>query len=237
MSVLKFCVVLLLMLGQGRLRADEAPEEKPAVAIYGQVLRQGTREFDPSKKLTVSQAIMQIAGGVGPYADIRRVRLLRTTDGQTHVFAIDLREIVNGHAESDQILKPNDKIIVHEKWQTTRFWFFEALPDFLDAALPGVHWDGVTVEQAVDEVARRLAQLDPSKKGLKIEIHHTDFSSHARLHLDLPKTTMNELLSRVAFLAQLGWRVEGSAWIFAYPKPQAGDPVSEQTGVSARKGG
>jgi len=88
------------------------------VYLAGQVARTGPLSIPADGELTVSQAIIE-AGGMGDFADQRKVKLVRklspNTD-KTKTYIIDVKEIIReGKRKNDMILQPGDYIIVPQR--------------------------------------------------------------------------------------------------------------------------
>jgi polysaccharide export outer membrane protein len=85
------------------------------VFLTGQVKAQGAIDIPANEVLTVSRAIL-LDGGLADFADRRRIRLLRTTNGKTTTTVVDLKEILDrGHSEKDPVVQAGDTIDVPEK--------------------------------------------------------------------------------------------------------------------------
>jgi polysaccharide export outer membrane protein len=94
------------------------PPVKPKkVTIVGQVRSQGFQEFPTDGKLTLSEAILK-AGGFASFANAKNVKIVRKKgDGSTEtLFANVMKVLKDGEIEADVDLKPDDLIIVPEKW-------------------------------------------------------------------------------------------------------------------------
>jgi protein involved in polysaccharide export with SLBB domain len=89
---------------------------KGTVYLEGQVLKQGAVEIPSDETLTVSKAIL-LDGGLGDFADRRKVKLIhKKADGTTETTIVDLVEILDkGHTEKDPVLQPDDMIIVPQR--------------------------------------------------------------------------------------------------------------------------
>jgi len=86
------------------------------VQVVGSVNNPGVVRFLPEQKLTLMEAIAR-AGGHSRLADLRKVRLTRTTvDGQSENFTVNVDELVKGNASGEQwILVKGDVIYVPER--------------------------------------------------------------------------------------------------------------------------
>ena len=89
------------------------------IAIIGEVYRpgpytlEGTSGSDANSPKTVTNAI-QVAGGIKPRADIRKVQVVRPTrEGTPQVFEADLWQLINsGDLQQDAILQAGDTVFV-----------------------------------------------------------------------------------------------------------------------------
>lgn len=88
------------------------------VYLTGQVARKGPVAIPADGDLYISQAIIE-AGGMGEFADQRKVKLVRktgTSDKDTKTYIIDVKDIIqNGRRDKDMLLKPGDWIIVPQR--------------------------------------------------------------------------------------------------------------------------
>lgn len=86
------------------------------VQVVGAVNQPGIVRFPPEQKLSLVEAIAR-AGGHSRLADLRKVRLSRTTEGgQTENFTINVDELVKGNASGEQwTLIKGDVIFVPER--------------------------------------------------------------------------------------------------------------------------
>ena len=72
------------------------------VQVVGSVNNPGVVRFLPEQKLTLMEAIAR-AGGHSRLADLRKVRLTRTTsEGQSENFTVKVDELVNGTSSGEQ---------------------------------------------------------------------------------------------------------------------------------------
>jgi polysaccharide export outer membrane protein len=79
------------------------------IYIMGQVLRGGGYPFVPD--MTAVQALS--TAGFTPFANLRKVFIMRTKNGQKEILPIDLKEVMGGHKpEQDLRLKAGDTIVV-----------------------------------------------------------------------------------------------------------------------------
>ena len=88
------------------------------VYVMGQVRSSGPQEIPAEESYTVSKAIMR-AGGFGPYADKKKVRLVRAgkTGMGSKPLIINCFDILEkGNRELDVEVAPEDIITVPEKW-------------------------------------------------------------------------------------------------------------------------
>lgn len=81
------------------------------VVVSGAVGKPGRIEFD--RPTTVFQAIME-AGGVGPYGTLKKVRLVRTANGQQQSQVMDLTGMLKGHPSPAVYVRDGDVIYVPE---------------------------------------------------------------------------------------------------------------------------
>jgi protein involved in polysaccharide export with SLBB domain len=94
------------------------PPVKPKkVTIVGQVRAQGIQEIPPDEKFTLSEAILK-AGGFASFANAKKVKIIRRkSDGTTETLYANVLEVLeDGNIDKDVVLKPDDLIIVPEKW-------------------------------------------------------------------------------------------------------------------------
>ena len=80
------------------------------VSVLGEVTKPGTFPF--VERLTLVQAISE-AGGLGPLAAPRRVKLIRESEEGPQTFQLSLEDITAGRA-SDITLQPGDIVFVPE---------------------------------------------------------------------------------------------------------------------------
>jgi polysaccharide export outer membrane protein len=86
------------------------------VYVNGAVLRPGKLTSD--RPMTALQAVME-AGVDYNRANLKSVRVVRTENGKTEHYTLDLKEILKGKMNDEFILKPQDVIYVPEKFS----WF------------------------------------------------------------------------------------------------------------------
>jgi polysaccharide biosynthesis/export protein len=80
------------------------------IYILGQVTRAGAYPLVPD--MTVMQAL-SIAGGFTPYANLRKVYVMRTENGVSKIFPMNYKEVIKGRKPQQNIsLKPGDTIVV-----------------------------------------------------------------------------------------------------------------------------
>jgi protein involved in polysaccharide export with SLBB domain len=84
----------------------------------GQVRSPGPQEIPADEAYTVSKAILR-AGGFGPYADKKKVKLIRggksgASSKPVFINCIDILD--KGQWEKDVEISPEDIITVPEKW-------------------------------------------------------------------------------------------------------------------------
>jgi polysaccharide export outer membrane protein len=87
------------------------------IYLSGQVRSQGPMEIPGDEEFTLSKAILR-AGGLADFANSRKIKLIRKReDGSTETTVIDFDEIVKkGRYEKDPVLKPEDRVVVPEKF-------------------------------------------------------------------------------------------------------------------------
>ena len=80
------------------------------IYILGQVARGGAYPLVPD--LTAVQAL-SIAGGFTPFANLKKIYVMRTENGEDKRFPINYKELANGHHTEQNIhLKAGDTIVV-----------------------------------------------------------------------------------------------------------------------------
>ena len=80
------------------------------IYILGQVTRGGAYPLVPD--MTALQAL-SVAGGFTPFANLKKIYVMRTENGDNKVFPINYKEVVNQHgAQQNILLKPGDTIVV-----------------------------------------------------------------------------------------------------------------------------
>jgi polysaccharide biosynthesis/export protein len=85
------------------------------VQVVGAVNRPGAVPFPPEQKLTLVEAIAR-AGGQSRIADLRKVRLSRTTaDGRTENFTVNVDELMKQGSGEQWHLTKGDVIFVPER--------------------------------------------------------------------------------------------------------------------------
>ncbi|AOS43729.1 Polysaccharide biosynthesis/export protein [Lacunisphaera limnophila] len=85
------------------------------VQVVGAVNRPGAVPFPPEQKLTLVEAIAR-AGGQSRIADLRKVRLSRTTtDGRTENFTVNVDELMKQGSGEQWYLTKGDVIFVPER--------------------------------------------------------------------------------------------------------------------------
>ncbi len=90
-------------------------KSKGKVYLMGDVRQQGPLDIPPDEPLTLSKAILR-AGGLGDFADMRRVKLIRKVGGNYKTNVIDLRPVFkDGRLDKDPSIEPGDTVIVPEK--------------------------------------------------------------------------------------------------------------------------
>jgi polysaccharide export outer membrane protein len=80
------------------------------IYVLGQVTRAGAYPLVPD--MTVMQAL-SIAGGFTPYANMKKISVMRKENGADKIFAVNYKEVVRGRkAEQNIHLKAGDTIVV-----------------------------------------------------------------------------------------------------------------------------
>ena len=80
------------------------------VYILGQVTRAGAYPLVPD--MTVMQAL-SIAGGFTPFANLKKIYVMRSENGVSHIFPMNYKEVIRGRKTQQNIpLKPGDTIVV-----------------------------------------------------------------------------------------------------------------------------
>ena len=80
------------------------------VYILGQVTRGGAYPLVPD--MTVMQAL-SIAGGFTPYANLKKIHVMRSENGTDKIIPVNYKEVISGRkAEQNIHLKPGDTIVV-----------------------------------------------------------------------------------------------------------------------------
>jgi polysaccharide export outer membrane protein len=87
-----------------------AQMSNPRIYILGQVTRGGAYPLVPD--MTAMQAL-SIAGGFTPFANLKKIHVMRTENGENKIFAINYKEVISGRKTEQNIhLKPGDTIVV-----------------------------------------------------------------------------------------------------------------------------
>jgi polysaccharide export outer membrane protein len=85
------------------------------VQVVGAVNKPGQVLFPPEQKLTLVEAIAR-AGGHSRLADLRKVRLTRTSaEGKTENFTVNVDDLVKGASGEQWLLLKGDVIFVPER--------------------------------------------------------------------------------------------------------------------------
>ncbi len=93
--------------------APEPPPIDPSVYVTGEVAKPGQHFF--KTRTNVLQAIA-LAGGLGPFAAERRIKIRRKVNGAETLYEFDYKAFINGDDLSgNMFLKSGDVIIVPEK--------------------------------------------------------------------------------------------------------------------------
>jgi len=80
------------------------------IYILGQVPRGGAYPLVPD--MTVMQAL-SIAGGFTPYANVKKIYVMRKENGADKIYPVNYKEVISGRkAEQNIHLKPGDTIVV-----------------------------------------------------------------------------------------------------------------------------
>jgi polysaccharide export outer membrane protein len=80
------------------------------IYVLGQVTRGGAYPLVP--EMTVMQAL-SIAGGFTPYANVKKIYVMRRESGTDKTFAVNYKEVVSGHKTEQNIrLQAGDTIVV-----------------------------------------------------------------------------------------------------------------------------
>jgi polysaccharide export outer membrane protein len=80
------------------------------IYILGQVTRAGAYPLVPD--MTVMQAL-SIAGGFTPYANLKKIYVMRSENGVSRIFPMNYKEVINGRKPQQNIsLTPGDTIVV-----------------------------------------------------------------------------------------------------------------------------
>jgi polysaccharide export outer membrane protein len=80
------------------------------IYILGQVTRGGAYPLVPD--MTVMQAL-SIAGGFTPYANVKKIRVMRKENGADKIFAMNYKEVSSGRKTGQNIhLRPGDTLVV-----------------------------------------------------------------------------------------------------------------------------
>jgi polysaccharide biosynthesis/export protein len=80
------------------------------IYILGQVTRAGAYPLVPD--MTVMQAL-SIAGGFTPYANLKKIYVMRSENGASRIFPMNYKEVIGGRKPEQNIpLKPGDTIVV-----------------------------------------------------------------------------------------------------------------------------
>jgi len=80
------------------------------IYILGQVTRGGAYPLVPD--MTVMQAL-SIAGGFTPYANLKKIYVMRNENGASKIFPMNYKQVISGRKTAQNIyLKPGDTIVV-----------------------------------------------------------------------------------------------------------------------------
>lgn len=103
---------------EARQQTTQGPPQGDYFTVFGQVQRQGKYEMLPDEGLTISQAILR-AGGFSQFAKDKDVHIMRKVQSQAKPVEIkvNVNDIMKkGRLDKDIEIRPNDVIIVKEKW-------------------------------------------------------------------------------------------------------------------------
>ena len=108
-----------VIIGLDSAGAGSRAISRGTVYVQGQVRSPGPQEIPAGEPYTIGKAILR-AGGFGPYADRKKVKLVKgATSGKAppKPQVINVAEVLDkGHWEKDVEVGPNDSITVPEKW-------------------------------------------------------------------------------------------------------------------------
>ena len=86
------------------------------VSVLGQVNNPGKYDMRGEKDMMLMQAIA-MAGGFTRFADMSKVKVMRTEDGKKKTIFINAKEITEkGNKDKDIVLKPDDIVYVSESF-------------------------------------------------------------------------------------------------------------------------
>jgi polysaccharide export outer membrane protein len=88
-----------------------------AVFVTGAVMHPG--KLTPERSLTAFEAIMEAGGFDNSKADPKAVKIIRSENGQTKNFTVNLKAVLEGKAAEPFYLQAYDTIYVPEKFS----WF------------------------------------------------------------------------------------------------------------------
>jgi polysaccharide export outer membrane protein len=84
--------------------------------VMGEVQKPGSYPIPTESRITVLEAISE-AGGFTPVAAQDRARVLRTVNGESMKYTIDVRSITReGQKDKDMVLEPNDIVYVPQSF-------------------------------------------------------------------------------------------------------------------------
>jgi polysaccharide export outer membrane protein len=87
-----------------------AQMSSPRIYILGQVNRGGAYPLVPD--MTAMQAL-SIAGGFTPFANLKKIHVMRTENGENKILSINYKDVMRGRKTEQNIhLKPGDTIVV-----------------------------------------------------------------------------------------------------------------------------
>jgi polysaccharide export outer membrane protein len=85
------------------------------ITVMGDVRAQGEMDYPADETFTLSKVILR-AGGLGDFADMRKIKLIRKTRAGYQTYICDLKPVFReGRLDRDPTVEPGDTIIVPEK--------------------------------------------------------------------------------------------------------------------------
>ncbi|SRR5579862_2372710 len=90
-------------------------KSKGKITIMGDVHNQGEMDIPADETFTMSKVILR-AGGLGDFANMRKIKLIRKTPEGYRSYIVDLKPVFrDGRLDRDPPVEPGDTIIVPEK--------------------------------------------------------------------------------------------------------------------------